>query len=173
MQNLDPDSWPNSKRSLSNKTIWSRGTEELIPERFRRIITVVMPLIYGNLAVFGFLSALYPAPTFATVVGVGYGTIWAIMVTTAALVSFLTLVFRSRIEIYSSLILTILLGIYPFYVAFIIFHDPDTWNVYKLAVIFAVTLYPIMPAWRVVDIVLEIRKSRQRQLYAAANKGET
>lgn len=173
MQNLDQEPGPKSKGSLSYTTIWSRGTEELIPERLRRIITVVMPLIYGNLAIFGFLSALFPSPTFAQVIGIGYGTIWAIMVMVAAAISFFALVFRSMVEVYSALILTILLVIYPFYVAFIIFHDPGSWNFYKLAVIFAVTLYPIMPAWRVVDIVLEIRKSRQRQLFAAANKGET
>lgn len=160
-------------KALSNMTIWSKGTEELIPERLRRVVAVVMPLIYGNFVVFGFLSSLYPAPAFTVVVGVQYGTIWAILVTVAAAVSFISLVFRSRIEIYSSLILTILLSIYPIFIAYLVIHFSHDIVLYKFAIVFAVTLYPIMPAWRVVDIVLEIRKSRQRQLYAEATKGGT
>lgn len=153
-------------------TVWSKGSAELIPERFRRLITVVMPLIYMLLIFFGITAALDPVPTFEVLVGTFYGTIWASLVGGSAFVSLVGLAFRLRIEIYAAIVLGALLTIYPFFIAYIVFHDSTHLDLSRLGVIFAVAIYPVMPGWRVIDIVLEIRKARQRQLYAMYSLGE-
>lgn len=154
-------------------TIWSKGASELIPERFRRIVTVVMPLLYLLFTLFGFTAAFFPVPTFALIVGYGYGQIWAGLIGLTSLLSLVTLIFRNRIEIYSAISLAVILFIYPFYVGYLVLHDISaSGDNSRLAVIWAVATYSVMPAWRSLDIALEIRKSRQRQLYVKATLGE-
>jgi len=154
-------------------TIWSKAAEEFLPERFRRIILWVMPPIYGLLTLFGITAALVPVPTFKMLIGTQFGITWALVVGCSAFVSLVGLVFRLQIEIYSSIILAVFLFIYPFYIGYIVFHDTTALqDSSRLGIIFAVALYPIMPGWRVIDIVLELRKSRQRQLYALSALGE-
>lgn len=153
-------------------SIWAKGASELIPERFRRIITVVMPLVYSFLILFGTLGALFPVTTLYLLVG-AYGQFWSFLVAATAFQSLIGLAFRLRIEIYSSLVLSVLLTIYPVFIGFLIFMMPHALDLSKLAVLPAIAMYPIMPAWRVFDIIFEIRRSRQRQLYAQAVSGTT
>lgn len=147
-------------------TIYSKGANEIIPTRFRRLITVVMPLFYICLALFGVTAVIFPTPTMSFLVGTFYAVIWAGIVALSGFVSLFALIFRLRSEIYTAIVLAVFLCIYPLYIAFIVFHDPNHIDTARFSVIFAVALYPIMPAWRAIDIVLEIRKARQRQLYA-------
>lgn len=155
------------------RTIWSHGAGRFVPERFRRIITVIMPVIYLLLLVFGVCASIYPVPTFQEIVGPLDGIIWAILVSISALLSLVCLIFRCRFEIYSSIILSGLLFVYPFYVTYLVIHDSaQSGDFSRLGVIFAVAIYPIMPAWRSIDIVLEIRKSTQRRLFAEQTLGE-
>lgn len=169
------------------KTIWSHGSTELIPERFRRILTVVLPLVYFLLFLFGTVATFIPVPTFKLLIGNYYGSLWALLVAIMALLSFLGLVYRLRLEIYTNILLSILLGIYPFFVAGTVFFPeqaPSTFMTHglfpvsmpesltRLAVVFSVMIYPIFPVWRAFDIVLEIRKYRKRQLFAEAALGE-
>lgn len=151
-----------------HKTIWAKGASDLIPERFRRIITVVMPIVYGLLILFGAFGALFPVTTVSTIIGT-YGMLWSALLGLTALQSLIGLAYRLRIEIYSSIVLTVLLSLYPIFIAVIIIVSHRHVNPSVLAVFPAVCLYPVMPAWRVIDIVFEIRKARKRQLYAAAN----
>lgn len=158
---------------LIPKTVYSKGSEELIPQRFRRIITVVMPILYTLLFLFGLTAAIVPVPTFLLLVGTVYGSVWATILAIASLISLISLIFRLKIEIYSSIVVTILLAVYPFYVGYLVVHDATaTDDISRLGVMFAVATYAIMPGWRVVDIVLEIRKSKRRQLYAESLLGE-
>lgn len=166
MKALQSNWWLHPAKS----SIWAKGASELIPERFRRIITVVMPLFYSFFVVFGGLGALFPVKTLYLLVG-DYGQIWSFLVAATALQSLIGLAFRLRIEIYSSLVLSVLLTIYPVFIGFLIFMMPHALDLSKLAVLPATALYPIMPAWRVFDIIFEIRRSRQRQLYAQAVSG--
>lgn len=152
------------------KTIWAKDAAEFIPERFRRIITRVVPEVYFLLFLFGVTSSIWPVPTFINIVGGEYGKFWAILVATSALISLVGLIFRLQIEIYSSIILTTLLAVYPLYIVYFVYHDPSNVDLSRAAVIFATMIYPIVPGWRVFDISVEIRKARQRVLYAEAQR---
>lgn len=155
-----------------SNTIWARGASDLIPERFRRIITVVMPIFYILFIIFGALGATFPVATVSAVIG-GSGLTWSALVALTAAQSLFGLVYKLRIEIYSSIVLSVLLSIYPIFLGFIIIASHRHVSPSVLAVFPAVSLYPIMPAWRVFDIVFEIRKARQRQLYAAAKSDKS
>lgn len=149
-------------------TIWSPGAKELIPDRFRRILTVVLPIFYVGYIMFGINSAIIPIPTFALLVGDLYGSVWATLVAILAGISLFGLIFRLRFEIYSAIFLAAVLLIYAFYVAIIAYTIDDS----RSGVIWVVALYPVLPVWRAVDISIEIRKSRKRQLYAEKVSGE-
>jgi hypothetical protein len=138
-------------------------------------VAVVMPIIYALLFMFGSAAFVFPLNVFKTVVGEEFGEWWAIGIALSSLVSLVGLIFKLRIEIYSSIVLTILLAIYPVYLGYVVyldFQDPDPKNdLGRFASIFSVAIYCVMPAWRVFDIVLEIRKVSKRQLYAKATLG--
>jgi hypothetical protein len=153
-------------------TIWSKGSAELIPDRLRRVITIVMPIIYLLFFLFGFTATLSPVPIFEALVGNLYGSIWAMLIAISSGISLVGLIYRLPLEIYSGIVLTALLTIYPIYIVLLVIHDISHNNFSHVGTIYAAALFPIMPGWRVVDIVLELRKARQRQLYAKFALGE-
>lgn len=160
------------KKPKSHLTIWSSGTLELIPSRFRRILIFVMPIIYVLIFLFGLTAVLFPHTTVARLSGIDYSFVWANLVGAFALISLVGLIFKLRIELYSSIILTVLIATYPLYLIYEGFHDPQHLDFTRLSTIFAGIIYVIMPAWRSIDIVLDIRKAQQRRLYAESLMGE-
>lgn len=165
---LDSSSWWPHPMA---KTIWARGSSDLIPERFRRIITVVMPIIYTLILLFGLLGASFPVPTLTRFIGV-YGMLWSFFVFATAAQSLIGLAYKLRIEIYSSIVLSVLLCVYPVFLGVLIFTSHHHVSLAVLAVFPFTAIVPVMPAWRVFDIIKEIRKSRKRQLYAEAKNAE-
>ncbi len=168
-------------------TVWSHGSTELIPERFKRIITIVLPLVYFQFFVAGVFATFIPLPVFSTLVGDNAASSWAMLVGLTSLISFLGLVYRIRIEIYSNIILSTLLAIYPIFLIVttmfpnenILYGHLYTFldfsvnsNAGKISLIFLSSIFPMLPIWRAFDIVLEIRKNRKRQLFAEAALGE-
>lgn len=153
-------------------TIWSRDEIELIPNRFRRILITVMPSIYILMALFGVTSFFFPIQTFVTVVGLNYSYIWASLIGVFSIVSLFGLIFRLRLELYGSLILALLLFIYPIYVLILVIYDPVHGGIDRLNSFFAVAIYPVMPTWRFIDISVDIRRGIRRKLYRESTQGE-
>jgi hypothetical protein len=151
-------------------TIWSHNVTELIPYRIRIVIRVVMPIIYTLMILFGITSLLFPIQTFISVVGLNYGYIWSGLIGVVSTTSLIGLILKTRLELYSSIVLTIFLLVYPIYV---ITNDAMDGNVDHISSFFAAILYLVMPCWRVIDISIDIRKSRRRQLYAESTQGGT
>lgn len=152
-------------------SIWSHGSASLIPERTRRLITVIMPAFYVLMMFFGISAAFITLPVFDLLVGTFYGAIWGICVALASLVSVLSLIFRLRLEIYSSIVLGALLSVYVLYLIYYVLHDPTSLDTSRIGLVFAAISNTLLPGWRVIDIVLEVRKRRQRQLYAEDQLG--
>ena len=156
------------------RTIWTKGGVEGIPKRFQFLITVVMPLHYILITLFGIFVAIFPLETFSIFIGPVFSSIWAILLALFGILSFISLVLRSKAEMYTSIVVTFLLSVYPFYLIFLtVYESIMDHDLGRIALIFAITIYLIMPAWRVIDIVLELRKTQQRQLYAEFALGET
>ena len=156
---------------LKTATVWSRGMHALAPNRFLIVLTLVMPAIYTLLFFFGTVATIIPLPIFLNLVGFNYGVAWAGLIAIAALISLIGLVFRLRIEIYSSIVLAVLLLVYPVFIGYAIVTMPTQINIARISSMFSVLIYPIMPAWRSLDIIIEIRKLRKRELIVEASLG--
>lgn len=148
-------------------TIWSKGAKDLVTHRYLRLVTIVLPITYFMLLGFGVGAMLAPLPSFVNLIGETYGIYFGALVALSSLVSLLSLIFRLKAEIYSAIVLGALLTVYWAYILFLVFNEPGNAYYLKVGVIFSIGIYPVLPAWRIFDIVLEIRKARQRQLYAA------
>jgi hypothetical protein len=159
------------KKKFPPSTIWSKTEVELIPHRFRMFLIGVLPITYAIMFLFGVSSIFFPLQTFVTVVGMNSGYYWAGLIGLLAGISLISLIFKKRLELYSALLLTLALAIYPGYALLVVFADPVHGGLPALRTFFAALTYPIIPGWRVIDIALEIRKSRRRQLYAESVKG--
>jgi hypothetical protein len=161
-----------SKKSSGSLTIWSRNETELVPGRLRNILRIVMPIIYGIMASYGISSMIFPSQTFITVVGLNFGYLWAGLIGIFSTISLVALIFKLKLELYSVIILSTLLLIYPIYILVLLFNDPIRGGVTHINVLFVAFLYLVMPVWRALDISLDIRKSQRRQLYAESARGK-
>lgn len=148
--------------------LWSKSQTELIPHRIRAVIRVLMPLWYFFMILFGIGTILSPIKAFNLIIGDDYSYVWAALVSTFATLSLIGLILKTRTELYSSIVLTILLFIYPVYE---IIDDSIDGRVDNWGSFFGAAIYILVPFWRVIDILLDIRKSQRRRLYANSLKG--
>lgn len=153
-------------------TIWNKEARDLIPDRFRHVLTVVLPTDYTLLMLFGIIAILIPIPVFQSVVGERYGSIWAGFLSGFALLSLIGLVFRKKFELYSSIALAFVVGLYPFFIFYLIVFEPSEINYSRVAIIFGSMIYPVLPTWRAIDIATHMRQEKQRELYLASLTGD-
>lgn len=153
-------------------TIWSRKLGPLLPERIQRLDTFVMPVIYSLIMLFGIVTSVDPVPSFEYLVGTYYGFIWSILIGVFAGISLGSLIFRLVSEMYSAIALTFLLVLYPIFMVVLVIHEANINEFSRIGILILVSMMPIMPAWRSVDLMLGIRKSKQRQMYTEQTTGE-
>lgn len=158
----------NPRKGCMPITIWHRQARDLIPERFRQLLTIVLPIDYVLLMFFGFTAIIIPVPAFQSIVGEQYGSLWALVLGVTSLVSLIGLVFRKKFELYAAIAVSFVVGIYPFFIYYLILFEPSEINYQRSALIFSSMIFPMLPTWRAVDIAMHIRQSKQRELYVTS-----
>lgn len=146
---------PKQRRPLLQGTIWDRSLLEEVPQRWRSLYTIVLPLKYALFVGFGIAGTLSRIPAVGEFFSVGYGEIWTILVGFTGALSLAGLVFRrAHLELYATIVLdTLLLSYLGSLVALGVAGDVD-----RMALAVALPVVFILPAWRIVDIVRTERR---------------
>jgi hypothetical protein len=145
------------------KTIWSVGSSILAPPALLRFITVVLPLMYILFGAYAIGSIFVPLTSFVRLVGTFYPVAWALLLTASCVVGLVTLIFRHPAERYAVAILAILLSVYEVYTVYLAAVGDQG----RLPIVFAVGWYCVIPWWRAVTLVREIREARLAELRLA------
>lgn len=140
---------------LNIKTIYSDGLESEVPERFRSLFRVFLPIKYLMFILFGASALVFSVPTVAETTSVTYNDIWAFMVGVTATVSLLGLVFRlEKVELYASIALLVGLATYPLLLLLLVVQGMPE----RLPAAIGLFGFLTLPTWRVLDIIRVIRR---------------
>lgn len=144
------------RRPLLQGTIWDRSLLEEVPQRWRALYTVVLPLKYLLFLGFGIAGISTRIPAISEFVSVGYGDVWTVLVgLTGALALVGISARRPLLELYAAIVLEVLLLSYVCsLLALAAAGDLD-----RLAMAVGFPIVLGLPAWRIVDI---IRTERRR-----------
>jgi hypothetical protein len=142
---------------LLRGTIWDPVLLEEVPPRFRWLYTVLLPVNYTLLALFGAFGIIATIAPVAQVTSLSYANIWTLMVGLTATLTLVGLACRlEAMELYCGIALTIGMATYP--VADVILSLRGDLQHASLA--FGLFTFILLPSWRVVDIV-RIRRHRK------------
>jgi hypothetical protein len=144
---------------LLRSTIWDLSLLEEVPQRFRPIYTVVLPVKYALFALFGFIGTLTIVPSVVELTSVDYGDVWTAMVGLTGGVCLAGLIWRrERLELYSLIALVVGFATYPVsaLVLWVLAGDSD-----RAALAAGLWVFLILPMWRISDLVRTIRRRRE------------
>lgn len=150
-------------------TIWNRDLLEEVPTRFRGLYTVLLPVNYGLLVMFGLLGTLAvvgpAAPVAQVTSSLSYATIWTLMVGVTALVTFTGLAFRREwLELFAGIFLIIGMSTYP--IADVVLSL--TGDLRHASLSFGLFTFVLLPLWRTVDLVQVLRLRHAAEVAKAA-----
>jgi len=138
-------------------TVWGRSyIEEEVPERYRSLYTVALPLQLLCFIVFGTLGTIANVPSVQLVAGVDYVDIWAALLAVIGAATFCALVFRFHwAELVAMIFLVAGLLSYPVSVALLAIGDQD---LDRWALAAGLPALLVLPAWRVGDLSVVLRR---------------
>ena len=138
-------------------TIWDPALRDEVPERFRSIYTVVLPLKYALFFGFGVAGSLSFIPVFSRVVSLAYADLWTLLVGIFSLAALIGLVFRiAMLELYATILLDVLLMVYV--IALLVLGLSGDLGRFALSI--GVPVFVVLPTWRVLDIIRTERRRR-------------
>lgn len=144
---------------LGRATIWDPSLLQEVPQRFRPIYTVVLPVKYVLFAAFGFIGTLTIVPSVAAATSVDYGDLWTAMVGLTGVVCLAGLVWRrEQLELYALIALVVGFATYPISagILWLTTHDLE-----RAALAVGLWVFLILPMWRITDLVRTIRRRRE------------
>lgn len=140
------------------RTIWDPSLLEEVPQRFRPIYTVVLPVKYVLFALFGLIGTLTIVPTVADLTSVDYGDVWTAMVGLTGGVCFAGLARRIEgLELYSLIALVVGFSTYPLGAAILWIQGDVT----RAPLAAGLWVFLVLPLWRISDLVRTIRRRRE------------
>lgn len=160
-------------RGWRRHTIWNDNLLQEVPARFRGLYTVLLPVNYGLLVMFGLLGTLAvvgpAAPVAQVTSSLSYATIWTLMVGVTALATFAGLAFRREsLELYAGIFLIIGMSTYPIADAVL----SITGDLRHASLSFGLFTFVLLPGWRTFDLVRVLRFRHAAALAAAAREAD-
>lgn len=147
------------KRSIRH-TIWNKDNLGHVPERYHFLYTLVLPLKYLAIALYGALSYAVPVSSIDLTFGYIYGDMWSIGLLAGGVGAFVGLCFYPRLlwaECVSAVLLVTLMVVYVGCIFVAALSRAEDFRYLSLILVF---IFLPMPSWRVYDIVRELRPAR-------------
>lgn len=141
-------------------TVWSSENTANIPPRYQLLYTLVLPLKFLVVGSYGWLSVGHPISSIDLVFGPIYSTIWSASIGLTALAATLGVCFYARLIWVEAVALVFMVTLMVAYIGCIFaaaMTGAETFRTLSLLLVFA--SMPL-PAWRVYDIVRELRPPR-------------
>lgn len=148
-------------RGSFQKTVWSHYNTANIPARYRLLYTFVLPFKYLAISLYGMLSISGSVSSIDLVFGSIYGDMWSVGLAVAGFLAVLGVSFYARliwVECVAAVTLVTLMLIYLGSLFTAAAVGAETFHVLSMLL---VMMFLPMPAWRVLDIVRELRPARE------------
>ena len=147
-------------RGFAEKTVWSHYNTANIPPRYQLLYTFVLPFKYTAIMLYGMLSIAVPITSIDLVFGNIYGDIWSVALMLGGIGALVGICFYARLiwlEAVSAVMLVTLMAIYVGCIFIAAIAGAEGFRFLSLLLVF---IFLPMPAWRVFDIVKELRPRR-------------
>ena len=148
-------------RGLFQKTVWSSYNTVNIPMRYRLLYTLVLPFKYAAIGLYGMMSINVPISSIDAVFGSLYGDMWSTTLMAAGFTALIGVCFYARLiwaECVAAVTLVTLMVIYTGCIFAASLVGAESFRFLSLLL---VIIFLPMPAWRVLDIVRELRPARE------------
>ena len=147
-------------RGLFQKTVWSHYNTAKIPPRYHLLYTLILPLKYALIGMYGLLSVSVTISSIDRVFGSIYGDMWSVALMAAGFASAIGIMFYRRLiwlEAVGAVLMVTLMLLYTgsIFIAALAHAEP-----FRYLSLLLVLVFLPMPSWRVLDIVRELRPPR-------------
>jgi hypothetical protein len=154
------DDWPRWARAIAQRTVWSQYNTAKIPPRYQLLYQVVLPFKFAVIGLYGALSIGVPISSIDKVFGVIYGDMWSVGLLVAGFGAMIGIMFYDWAIKLEALMLVIMLTLMGFYVACIFIAGLAGLEAFRVLSLLIVVIFVPMPAWRMWDVIRELRPPR-------------
>lgn len=144
-------------RGLFQTTVWSHFNTAKIPPRYQLIYTFVLPVIYSFLALYGFISIGYPLSSIDLTFGIIYGDLWSFSLMLAGLGSLIGVSFYARLIWVEIISMSATVALMTWYILCLFLAAILGLENFRFLSLLLVLVTMPLPAWRIYDIIRELR----------------
>lgn len=147
-------------RGWFQRTVWSHYNTANIPPRYQLIYTLMLPLKFALIGLYGALSISVPITSIDLIFGPIYGDMWSFALMVSGLGAFVGICFYARLIWVEAIALIMMVTLMALYVGAIFTAAILGAESFRFLSMLLVLVFLPMPSWRVWDIVRELRPPR-------------